>query len=641
MSVWITQYERSAIAIMAALLIMIVFEKRIATKISSYYTLVLVCSFCAAVLDEIAVITLAKASQIPLFVNYFINMLYIVILNLVYMFYLLYVITVTRLEYKLSLGVKNLIFVPVYIVLAIVLSTPFTGWAFYINENFEYVHGFGFYIEYAVGMLYLAAGLIITIIEREAISYIQRVAFVAFSVAALIGGTLSVVFPYVLMNALITVVGLILVYISMQSQLVDTDDRLGTYNAAALGKQINVSLKKNRDFYLITLKTGGLEHVNFTYGYDVTNSIIKQLAEYMLKNTPSQRVFFLSGALLTAYIEGDEKQVTDYAKLIEERMLRNFRAEGLKNELVLPFSINIIHIPEQGNDAKEIVSLVNYSIVEPTIVDVNHIHFISNEVVENKSRIGKVERAMDNAIRLGNFEVYYQPIINMETGKADSAEALVRLIDEELGEISPGEFIPLAERNGGIAQITEIVLRRVCAFIKSENLEELGIKNIEINLSVADWTLPNLLTRLMPIVKSYDVDPNNIVFEIPEKCKFTEGNNVDNNIKEIREAGFGLALDNYGIEQINTSELIKQNFSKIKIDKTMFWNSIKDDKGTQMFEMFISLMKQYGYDVVVSGVENMMMDDYLIDIGCPYTQGYNYAKPMPESEFIDFVLKRN
>lgn len=637
MTVWVTQYERAAIVIMAAILVMVLYEKRIASKISNYYTLVLVCSFFAAILDQIGVVTLNHASEIPLFTNYVINMLYIVMSNMVYMFYLLYVISATKLDYKLTGFQKNLLLIPADISLVVVLSTPYTGWAFRITEDFRYVHGSGFYVQYVVALIYLTMGFIISITEKDYVSRLQRVAFVSFFILAVIGGILSVIFPYVLLNALITVVGLILVYISMQNQLVDSDNRLGTYNEQALLKYLDRTMKNGKDFYMITLKVGNLKHMNVTHGFDVTNGIVKQIADYMLSNTPSQKVFLLSGTLLSAYIEGDREGADSYAKKLEERMLRNFRSEGLKNEASLPFSINIIHLPEMGNDAKEVIDLINYSIYEPSALDVEHIYYVSNETAEKKKRISAVEKVMEMAIRNGNLEVYYQPIINLETGKSDSAEALVRIIDEELGEISPAEFIPIAVGNGGIVQITEIVLRRVCSFMKEGRLEEAGIKHIEINLSETDWTMPNLIGRIMPIINTYGVDPSKIVFEITEKCKYLEGNNVAVNIKEINDAGFGIALDNYGLNQLNTNSLLKQQLKEVKIDKAIFWNLYGNSNSSQILEMYISLLKQSGFEVVVSGVESMEQDDYLIDIGCPYSQGYNYAKPLPEKDFVDYL----
>ena len=257
--------------------------------------------------------------------------------------------------------------------------------------------------------------------------------------------------------------------------------------------------------------------------------------------------------------------------------------------------------------------------------------------IKDKARESQVERAVERAILDKSFEVYYQPICTTVEKKFITAEALVRLNDPDLGMISPAEFIPLAESNGTISAIGNIVLDKVCEFIEKTNLEELGLEYIEMNLSTTQCLQRNFISTIDAITSAHGVKSDLLSFEITETASNCAPILFTENLNALRERGYRLALDDFGTGYANLQRLITSDFDIIKFDKEMTQRTCNDEKLHGLFEKLQNMFHSMDAKVVAEGVETEEQYLFFKEIGCDYIQGYYFSKALPESEFIEFM----
>ncbi|MBP5702035.1 MAG: EAL domain-containing protein, partial [Lachnospiraceae bacterium] len=246
-----------------------------------------------------------------------------------------------------------------------------------------------------------------------------------------------------------------------------------------------------------------------------------------------------------------------------------------------------------------------------------------------------LDRIISDAIKNNKFEMYYQPIYSTRDGKFVSAEALIRLRDEQLGFISPALFIPAAEKSGSILQIGEFVIKDVCRFLSESDLANSGIRFLEVNLSVVQCMQANMASRIRDILDEYKISPDRINFEITETASEYLADAVLRTMSDISDNGNGFSLDDYGSGYSNLSRVMSFPYRIIKLDKSLV-DGLGDKRSYEIVRQTISLLKSLGAEIVVEGVEDKQKAEWFSDMGCEYIQGYYYAKPMPEHEFIAF-----
>lgn len=248
---------------------------------------------------------------------------------------------------------------------------------------------------------------------------------------------------------------------------------------------------------------------------------------------------------------------------------------------------------------------------------------------------------MDRAITENRFEVYYQPIYSLKEKCVVSLEALVRLKDEKLGAIPPDEFIPLAEQNGTITQISEIVLEECCRFLAKHVLPNpsLGIRTIHVNIAAAQCLNRNLKESILPVLERYYVPAHMITLELTERTAVEAPKLMLWHMQEFGKIGMGFAMDDYGSGNSNCSYLIRFPFREIKIDKDMTWSYFENPTAKIVIENEIKTIQKLGLPLIMEGVEKKEQSDALEALGVDMIQGYYYGKPMPETECLRYIRR--
>lgn len=238
-----------------------------------------------------------------------------------------------------------------------------------------------------------------------------------------------------------------------------------------------------------------------------------------------------------------------------------------------------------------------------------------------------------DAVEHDNWELRYQPIVNLETGALRAVEALVRWKDPTGGIIRPGEFIPLAEEIGLIDAIGDWVLEELCR--QSADWRAAGLDlDISYNLSPRQLRHPDLAEHLMPFLEQHDVDPVTLIMEVTESSAMTDPERTQKVLMTLREKGLRLAIDNFGTSTSSFARLKNLPANILKIDRSFVRDVPDDDHAASMVNAIIDLTDSLGMTSIGEGIETEDQRKFLISAGCPEGQGYHFSRPIPASEII-------
>lgn len=256
----------------------------------------------------------------------------------------------------------------------------------------------------------------------------------------------------------------------------------------------------------------------------------------------------------------------------------------------------------------------------------------------------RFERELYNALTHNEFQVYYQPVINLADGKAAGVEALIRWVSPKRGIVRPDVFIGVAEETSLIVPIGQWILKE--AFKQFSEMLRLNSDKfkpypfLSVNVSVRQFHDPDFFSTLENCVKTYKLNPEQVKLEITERV-LLEGKTAVAWIDRCRSLGFSVAIDDFGTGYSSLRNLDQININYLKIDKT-FIDKIVDNKNTQVIvKSIIEMSKGLGFKVVAEGIETAEQHKCVKDFGADLAQGYLFSKPMPIEKVMDYLIERN
>jgi EAL domain-containing protein (putative c-di-GMP-specific phosphodiesterase class I) len=263
-----------------------------------------------------------------------------------------------------------------------------------------------------------------------------------------------------------------------------------------------------------------------------------------------------------------------------------------------------------------------------------------SQSIEKIRRREMVEYAIQSAIKNSTFKVFYQPIYSIEDKEFNCCEALIRLIDPNLGFISPDEFIPIAEQTGRIVEVGRVVIDSVCKFISQNNPQRFGLKFIDVNLSVIQCMHPEIIGDIEKTLQKYNIPRDMINLEVTETASANSYGLLQSRLNEFHSNGFKISLDDFGTGFSSVEYLINFPFDVVKLDKSLVWAYMSTKRYEPILQHYMPMLHSMGMKIVAEGVETYEMVKALEELGCDYLQGYYYSKPIPAEQYLQF-LERN
>jgi diguanylate cyclase (GGDEF)-like protein/PAS domain S-box-containing protein len=303
-------------------------------------------------------------------------------------------------------------------------------------------------------------------------------------------------------------------------------------------------------------------------------------------------------------------------------------------------SIGISLYPQDGKDAETLMKHADAAMYKAKESGRNTFHFYEQGITARAMRRIQLESRLRSAFEQRALEVFYQPLVNLESRRICGAEALLRWNDKEEGAIPPDHFIPLAEDTGLIIPMGEWVIREACLALKRWGEHGIPLDGfaMHINLSGKQLLQKELPRRLADLLAETGVSPERIVLELTESS-IMESESVGLDIlTALRRIGISIAIDDFGTGHSSLSRLKLLPISELKIDRCFIRDIAEDTGDASIVQTILALSANLDLRVIAEGVEHAGQEAFLLRHGCLLAQGYYYARPMPERELLPLLM---
>ena len=455
-----------------------------------------------------------------------------------------------------------------------------------------------------------------------------------------------------LFSSLLTIIAITIIYLNnkkidiyqkeLRRQAI-TDGLTGLPNRYACSKLIDTLYAKKEKYVIASVDINGFKGINDTLGFDIGNSVLKEIANRWMTladNNDKKSSDFIARVsgdefviIIRNYTSQDQalNKIKEYEKKLTERMTID------DCDIYVNASFGYAEYP-LDSDEKDFV----YTCAETAMHEVkrrnisNHILHFKPDMLTDEHLLeieGKIKKALEEQ----TFFFHLQPQFNMDH-KLRGFEALARMKDSDGAFISPGEFIPVAEKIGLIDKVDEMIFRKSALFF-GKLLKESGADiTLSINVSVKHLMKNDFLDEIQRILDESGVPATNLEIEITESIMIDSVDKALECIDKIRAMGIQIAIDDFGTGYSSLSYLNKFPANLLKIDKSFIDTMNTSKSSKQYVSAIISMGHIMGFDVISEGVEEDAQIETLKEIGCDFIQGYIWGRPLPQEEAEKLVL---
>ncbi|MFK5893369.1 MAG: EAL domain-containing protein [Pseudomonadota bacterium] len=401
---------------------------------------------------------------------------------------------------------------------------------------------------------------------------------------------------------------------------------------------LDVAYRRKNTLVLLFIDLDRFKDVNDSFGHAIGDLLLVKVAnkiKQVLRNVDT--VARIGGDEFTVIL-ADLKKL-DTIPLLVQKIIDSICEPILikQHEISIGASIGIATYPDDGVDVDMLISNADMAMYHAKAKSHSCFQFFNEEINHNNQRRILIENRLRQAIKKQEFELYYQPQIDIVSKKVIGAEALIRWNDPQNGLISPLDFIPIAEETGIIVEIGAWVCQQVCKYIRRCLDEQRVSVRIAINLSAVQFGDENLVEMICSTLKQEKLSTKWIELEITESAIMENADMVVETLKQLRSIGIHISIDDFGTGYSSLAYLKKLPIDKLKIDREFIRNLPDNNDDIVLTTTMINLANNFGLEVLAEGVETKEQIDFLHSRGCQYVQGYYYSKPLPEKEFIKFL----
>lgn len=399
------------------------------------------------------------------------------------------------------------------------------------------------------------------------------------------------------------------------------------------------SYKANKGIVLF-LDLDNFKNINDTLGHDVGDKLLKIIANKLKEVLRKEDIISRFGGdeflILQPNINTYEEAVESVNRIID--IFKDLWILG-EHKLYITPSIGITVYPDDGEDVNIILRNADTAAYDAKFSGKNGYKFFKKSMFDQVLRKTEVEKALREAVKNNEFELYYQPQVEVSTGRIVSLEALMRWKNPELGFVSPVEFIPIAEETGLIVDIGEWVIRAACKQNKEWKNKGYCYDTIAVNVSSLQLRQRGFVELVKNILKEIGLKPEFLELEITESVLMESLEKSVEILNELRKIGVKTALDDFGTGYSSLNYLMKIPIDTLKIDKTFIDNVSTNYSQKSIIEGIIIIAHEMALDVVAEGVEVQEQLKILADKKCDKIQGYLFSKPY-EAKDIEKILQK-
>ena len=417
-----------------------------------------------------------------------------------------------------------------------------------------------------------------------------------------------------------------------------------------LGETLRRAERDGRSFALLFLDLDQFKRINDTLGHAVGDELLRIIAQRLTRvlrldqghgprtgHTHDRDLCRRGGDEFIVLLNGvaDEAAAARVAQRVLEALAKPVVLA--KNQVYVSASIGIVLFPRDGNDLSMLLMNADIAMYQAKSRGRNRYSFYEESMRTETARRLLLESELRLAVESQQFEIVYQPQIDVRTGAVLGVEALLRWNHPEQGQLSPTQFIGVAEETGLIGPIWEWVLVSVLVQHNAWREAGVGALTVGVNLSTAQLVDPGLPARLVEIAEVVGVRPQHIELEVTESMLMADFEGAVRNLGLLRALGIKIAIDDFGTGYSSLAYLRRLPFDKLKLDQSFTRDAVENAQDAAITRAIVAMARSLDVEVVAEGVETQAQRDFLEALGCTTMQGYLLARPMPAAAITELM----
>ena len=403
------------------------------------------------------------------------------------------------------------------------------------------------------------------------------------------------------------------------------DDLTGLLNRNGLLDRLDNLVPDRKPFCLIVINIDNFKGINDRFGLETGDETLlefgRRLAELVESRDDLARLGGDEYAIVTPNTNLDD--VEKACVSLAGNLSRTFEVGRLR--LQVTASIGVACFPNDGDSLSKLIRSAHLALYEAK-QSRNDVCIYRSEMEMAYLRRLSVEQRLRYGLASGSLYMVYQPQVD-QTGKAVGLEALVRWQDEELGFVSPAEFVEVAEKSGLMVPLGRFVLETSIREYSLFRNEVGGSVDLSINISVIQFRQPDFVETVLEVLAMHRVSPGELVLEITESLFMSDFERVLKTIERLREKGIRISMDDFGTGYSSLSLLRKLPLDELKIDKSFVDTILEDEKAANMIRSIIAIARSHNMELVAEGVEEEAQASAPVEMGCRRFQGYYFSRP--------------
>ena len=403
-----------------------------------------------------------------------------------------------------------------------------------------------------------------------------------------------------------------------------------------------LSHRTNSSFAVLFLDLDRFKIINDTLGHSVGDELLRLVAGRLKKSLRETDTVARIGGdefiILLSSVNG-RSDVSMLADKILKTLIVPFKLRD--HELFITTSLGVCMCPEDGHDSDDIVKKADIAMYHAKSMGRNNVQFYDNDMDQDASRRFVISNSLRRGLEQNEFLVYYQPKVDVATGRIVAMEALVRWEHPELGLLSPVEFIQLAEENGLIMQLGEWVLRESC--IQNVRWQSEGIMDLRVAVNLSGYQLQHsaLLATIRKVLKETGMSPDHLELEVTESVIMQNADFAVSILKALSELGIHISIDDFGTGYSSLAHLKRFSVNTLKIDKSFVREVDFSTTDAAIASAIIAMGNSLNLSVIAEGVETQSQYDFLKLNNCDQVQGFLFCRPLPPDELIELLHKNH
>lgn len=527
--------------------------------------------------------------------------------------------------------------IPFVLIELAVLTNPIHHGLFYYNSDLRYTRGGLMLPTFGISLFYYALGVVQMLHSRKALKHVSWIYLLSCYLMVVIGILIQLLYPQIRVEYFTeSLMGMILM-VTFERDMHSIDPQTGLFNRIGFSEDIRINEISGRPYSLIAVRLLDLKDYSRILGEGRYRSLVKSVAQGLSQSAIGnldEDEYSYDEDSLGLLVYGSNSKEERRRDEVLAKLRGSWRVPGGES-IQLKATVSMIHVPQQLSDRKLIMARLS----DPEPMHSDGVTLLGSEELEHFERAQKVEMALRRALQDDSLQVWFQPIWSIREQRFTTAEALCRLIDPELGNVPPSEFIPIAEQKGLMGALGDLVLDKTCAMAATDIVGGNGLYYLHVNVSPYQLPGEKLAERFQAILDKHGIGPERLRLEITETMDVDESGLVRQSVALLREAGFVFAMDDFGTGFSNLKSLLSGRFADIKLDRALLL-SAEDEQGRQMLRNIYEMVRVSGLRTVQEGVETEDQLHMVENFGCDTVQGFYFARPMPPEQFLAFIRER-